>query len=115
MKKIIAALTLFVTSMVSYAGAGDYVCGMKRTQREVDECYNLIVRGGQVRMQKNYDRISASPKVTQEEKQHINKNHAEWAQAVDRKCRNNSCVYDALSNRNNEIEQFMRQHGLQPI
>ena len=116
MKNIIATITLLIISAASYANGGDYICGMKRTQQEQVECYNLIQRGGLVRMQKNYERIMASPKIPQNEKDYIDPNHRKWSGETEHRCGNNgSCRYDAISRRNAEIEKYMKGYGLQPI
>jgi hypothetical protein len=115
MKKSIVAIVLLVTGAVGHAGPLDYVCGMKRTQQEVNSCVALVVNGGTVRMKKNYERIAASSKIPYDQKSGIPANHEEWAANVDKKCNDNVCVYNFISKRNEEIEQFMRKFGVAPV
>jgi hypothetical protein len=97
MKKSIVAIVLLVTGAVGHAGPLDYVCGMKRTQQEVNSCVALVVNGGTVRMKKNYERIAASSKIPYDQKSGIPANHEEWAANVDKKKKlNNSCASLAL-------------------
>ena len=115
MKKF--AITFVILTAISgtvYAGPLDRICGGKSSQREVDTCVQYAVNGGSLRMQKNYDRIGTSANVNQEDKNYVGKNHKVWSAAVDKKCQNNVCVYEAISDRNDQIEKFMRERGLQP-
>lgn len=114
MRKIFMFVALIAASALSYAGPLDYVCGTKRTQQEVNTCVQLAVNGGLLRSNKNLERIYASGKVPQKEKESLQKHRAVWGKAVDEKCRDNVCVYDGLAQLNADLEAVMKKYGLQP-
>lgn len=112
MKNTILATILLATASVAFAGSP--MCDMKRTQREMAECYHYSVNGAQLRMKKNYDRLTASGRVSDEEADAINQAHNTWAVNTDNRCQDNRCVYDALQVRIGQVEKIMRKHGLEP-
>lgn len=112
MKKIIIAFFMFAVASMAHAVPG---CDLKRTAHERAQCSEYAVNGGLIRMQKNYDRIMASSKVPQKEKDKIPDYHRKWASKVDNTCTDNDCFYHHISKRNGEIESFMRKYGLEPI
>lgn len=112
MKNTILATIILATASVAYAGS--YMCDMKRSQREMAECYHYSVNGAQIRMQKNYERLTASGRVSDDEADAINKAHNAWAVNTNNRCQDNRCVYDALQTRISQVEKIMHKHGLQP-
>lgn len=114
MRKLFMFIALIAAASFSYAGPLDLVCGTKRTQEEVNQCVLFAVNGGAARMKKNYDIIAASSKIPDDQKSGIPANHEEWAAYVDNNCDNDVCVYDFISSRNEEVEQFMRKFGVKP-
>lgn len=113
MKNIFIAIIL---SVAATAATAHPLCDMKRTQREQVECMNMLQRGGLVRMQKNYERIFASKKVPQNEKDYINPNHQQWASDTEQNCGGDAdCRYNAISSRNLEIEKYMKGYNITPI
>ena len=112
MKNTILATILLATASVALAGSP--MCDAKRSQREMAECYQYSVNGAQLRMQKNYERLTTSGRVSNEEADNINEAHNAWAVNTNNRCQDNRCVYDALQTRISQVEKIMHKHGLQP-
>ncbi len=110
----IVPFSIALFTLISPSHAMD-ICEMKRSQQEQAQCYQYAIKGGQLRMDKNYKRIGDSSNVSQREKQRINTEHDQWADNTNKRCRDNACVYESLSRRNSEIGKFMRTHGLTPM
>jgi hypothetical protein len=112
MKKIIFAL--IVSFFSTFAHATTPVCEMKRSEYERAQCYQFAVKGGMIRIEKNYAIMAKSPKIPAEYMQDMNAKHDKWSTKVEDRCSTNECLYDAIAARNNEIEKYMRSHGVQP-
>ncbi|MBP0635913.1 lysozyme inhibitor LprI family protein [Cupriavidus sp. AcVe19-6a] len=113
MKKIIA--TLILAAAATQASAYVDICNMKRSQSEQMQCYQYGASGGMMRLKKNYERTLNSNNVTESEKKNLRDNQKKWEAAVDRKCSDNVCVYHAVAQRNEDLQQFMQNHGLQSM
>ncbi|CAJ3295181.1 Uncharacterized protein conserved in bacteria [Burkholderia pseudomallei] len=113
MNKLIAALALALAATQAHAYVD--ICAMKNSQSEAQQCYQYGANGGMLRMKENYKRILNSPRVSDSEKRELQNNQKKWEKAVDSKCDDNVCYYRAIGSRNDEIEQFMRSRGLQPM
>ncbi|WP_066731110.1 hypothetical protein [Cupriavidus sp. D384] len=113
MKKFIATLILAVVGTQAYAYVD--ICNMKRSQAEQQQCYQYGASGGMTRMRENNKRVLNSARVSDSEKKAIQDNQKKWEAAVDRKCNDNVCFYHAVASRNDEIQEFMRSRGIQPM
>ncbi|MFD1556004.1 hypothetical protein ACFSHT_10265 [Paraburkholderia silviterrae] len=113
MRIFIVALALATISLQAHAYVD--ICEMKRSQAEAQQCYQYGANGGMLRMKENYKRIVNSSSVSDSEKRELQDNQKKWEKAVSSKCDDNVCYYRAIGSRNDEIEQFMRSHSLQPM
>ena len=113
MKKLITTLILAIIATQAHAYVD--ICNMKRSQAEQQQCYQYGASGGMIRMKKNYERIMNSERVSSSDKKYLQDNQKKWEVAVDRKCSDNVCYYHAIAQRNEDLQQFMQNHGLQPM
>ncbi|MCY1261605.1 hypothetical protein D9M68_109640 [compost metagenome] len=76
---------------------------------------SIRASGGMIRMKKNYERIMNSERVSASDKKYLQDNQNKWEVAVDRKCNDNVCYYHAIAQRNDDMQTFMQNRGLQPM
>lgn len=113
MKKLIAALVLAAVTVQAHAYVD--ICEMKRSIAEAQQCYLYGAKGGILRMKENYKRIINSSQVSEKDKTYIEDNQKKWEKAVDSKCDDNACYFRAVGERNEQMEEFMRNRNVQPM
>ncbi|WP_155696847.1 hypothetical protein [Burkholderia stagnalis] len=56
-----------------------------------------------------------SERVSSSDKKYLQDNQKKWEAAVDHKCSDNVCHYHAIGQRNEDMQTFMQNHGVQPM
>jgi uncharacterized protein YecT (DUF1311 family) len=101
MKQIASALVmLFVLSSNVFAAVNGY-CDGRRSNQEVEQCYQNVIEVNVSQIKQNYERLMQSPKLTQQQKQQLQQNQSAWVANVSNYCNNDiRCYSDSAKDRN---------------
>ncbi|KVT96581.1 hypothetical protein WK60_08580 [Burkholderia ubonensis] len=108
------AFTAFAIQAQAQFRASD-ICNMKRSQYERNQCLEYGLRGSMLRVKGNTERLLASSRVPDSEKENILKAHKKWAAEVKSECSETECFWNMSSKRNNEIEKIMAKYNIAPM
>ncbi|KIP15528.1 hypothetical protein KY49_4592 [Burkholderia sp. MSHR3999] len=108
------AFTMFATQAQAQFRASD-ICNMKRSQYERNQCLEYGLRGSMLRVKGNTERLLASSRVPDSEKENILKAHKKWAAEVKSECSETECFWNMSSDRNSEIEKIMAKYNIAPM
>lgn len=110
MKQIFSALVLFFAAF-PYASAGNGYCDSRRSNQEMQSCYQNAIETNLSGIKQNFQYLMRSPKLNQQQKQQLQREHGTWANQVDRQCGNNMlCIYDASAERNSYFSRLVRDN-----
>jgi len=109
MKYLIAIIIAFFSLSAS---AGNDYCD-SRPGNTRNTCYQQAVNGNMRVINKYLRAIYASPKVSQEKKDDIEKRYTNWVDRINSQCRTNACMYNSLKDAAIKLRMEMGQLGVE--
>lgn len=95
----------------SQAIAGNSYCDSRQSNREIENCYKNVIEVYASQIKKNYQLLIQSPKLSQQQKNELQKDQDVWIEKVGRHCGNNfRCAFDVAVDRNSYL--YLRLHKL---
>lgn len=101
MKQIASALVMLIVLSLNAFAAGNGYCDGRRSNQEVEQCYQNVIEVNASQIKQNYERLMQSPKLTQQQKQQLQQNQSAWVANVSNYCNNDiRCYSDSAKDRN---------------
>ena len=110
MKQVFSALALLFAAF-PYAFAGNGYCDSRRSNQEMQSCYQNAIEVNASQIKQNLQYLMRSPKINQQQKQQLQQEQSTWVGKLDRYCGSDMrCVYDAAAERNSYLARQVRNN-----
>jgi hypothetical protein len=109
MRKLIALISLSLFASLSFANGNSYCNGRPSAQAQ-QSCYQSAVSQKNMQIKQNYAKITSHPRISAQTRAAMDKDMNDWAAWVNSACRNDVCVYNEVTRRNNELVQYYNQN-----
>lgn len=105
---LLLSALLFLSSQ---AIAGNGYCDSRQSNREIENCYKNGIEVSASQIKKNYQLLMQSPKLSQQQKNELQKDQNAWIEKVGSYCGNDiRCASDSAVRRNSYL--YLRLHKL---